>query len=88
MELYNLMESEVLNVIDSIQNQMGNGCKCEKCRLDIAAIALNSLSPKYVVTEKGYVFTKINNMNYQFNSDIVTAVTKAIEIVAKNPKHD
>lgn len=88
MELYNLMESEVLNVIDSIQDQVGNSCKCEKCRLDIAAIALNSLSPKYVVTEKGYVFTKINNMNYQFNSDIVTAVTKAIEIVAKNPKHD
>ncbi len=87
MELYNLMEDEVLNAIASIQKEIGIKCQCEKCILDIAAIALNSLSPKYVVTEKGYLYAKANNMNPQFNTDVVTAVTKAIEIVSKNPRH-
>ncbi|MCQ4921614.1 late competence development ComFB family protein [Tissierella carlieri] len=88
MELYNLMENEVLNTIDSIQKEVEIKCQCEKCRLDIAAIALNNLSPKYVVTEKGYLYAKVNNMNYQFNTDVITAVTKAIEMVSENPKHD
>lgn len=87
MELYNLMEKEVLNAVEKIYGDMDNGCKCEKCKLDIAAIALNTLNPKYVVTEKGYLLTKVNNMNYQFQSDIITAVIKAIEIVVENPKH-
>lgn len=88
MELYNLMENVVFNAIDSIQKDMEGICKCEKCRFDIAAIALNSLTPKYVVTEKGYLYAKANNMNYQFNTDVIAAVTKAIEIVGKNPQHD
>ena len=88
MELYNLMEDEVLNAIDKILKEVDIKCKCEKCRLDIAAIALNNLSPKYIVTEKGYLFAKVNNMNYQFNTDVIAAVTKAIEIVGKNPQHD
>lgn len=88
MELYNLMEDEVLNAIDKILSKMDSICKCEKCRLDIGAIALNGLSPKYVVTEKGYLYAKANNMSPQFNTDVTTAVTKAIEIVSKNPRHD
>lgn len=75
-------------VIDKVLAQMDDVCKCEKCKLDIAAIVLNELKPNYVVTEKGRVFTKINNMNYQFNTDVILAVTNAIEIVKKNPKHD
>ena len=27
-------------------------CKCEHCRLDMMAIALNKLPPKYIVTRK------------------------------------
>lgn len=88
MELHNLMEEEVLNVIDNIKKERGLFCNCEKCRLDIAAVALNNLNPKYVVTEKGYLYARVNNMNYQFNTDVVTAVIKAIEVVGKNPKHD
>ncbi len=88
MELYNLMEDEVLNTVDKILKEVEIKCKCGKCRLDIAAIALNNLSPRYIVTEKGYLYAKANNMNYQFNTDVIAAVTKAIELVGKNPQHN
>jgi competence protein ComFB len=86
--LVNLMEKEVPYVVNKVLNEMDDVCKCDKCKLDIIAIALNNLKSHYVVSEKGEVFSKINNMSYQFNSDVVVAVTKAIEIVKKNPKHD
>lgn len=86
--LVNLMEKEVINTINKVLDQMDEICKCDKCKMDIAAISLNNLKPNYVVSEKGKVYSKINNMNYQFNTDIVSAVTSAIELVKNNPKHN
>lgn len=86
--LVNLMEKEVIHVVDKVLKDMDGVCKCGQCRMDIAAIALNNLKPNYVVSEKGEVYSKVNNMNYQFNTDVVTAVTTALEMVKNNPKHD
>lgn len=87
MELRNLVKDEVLYALDSILKDIDGVCKCDQCKLDIAAIALNNLKPKYVVTEKGYVYSKINSLKPQFNTDIVTEITKAINIVKNNPRH-
>lgn len=88
MELHNLMEYEVGKYLDEIiKKGIHLECNCEQCKLDITAIALNSLPPKYVVTERGLIFSRINNMNHQFSTDIVAALTKAIELVNKKPRH-
>lgn len=88
MLLHNIMEDEVKLLVDKVLEEMDDVCKCEQCKLDIAAIVLNHLKPKYVVTEKGYVFSKTNSLNPQFNTDIITEITKAIEIVKNNPRHN
>ncbi len=88
MEIHNLIEDEVLNVLNSVLFQINGQCTCKRCQMDIIAIALNNLAPNYVVTEEGYAYAKANNMNLQFNTNVVTAITKAIEIVGKNPHHD
>jgi competence protein ComFB len=82
------MEKAVLNILDRILESQDNLCRCEKCRLDIAAIALNNLPSKYVVTNKGELYTKVQEMEIQFEADIIREITKAIEIVSKNPRHD
>jgi len=80
-------------VDDSLQNIMKNSdfannvCSCDQCRLDIKAIALNSLPQKYVVTRKGEMYAKISSLQQQFEVDIVAALTKASAIVGKNPRH-
>jgi competence protein ComFB len=88
MELVNLMEREVKSTINKIlKNKRGSICDCEKCKLDIAAIALNNLKPQYVVTDKGQLYGKLNTLDYQFDVDLTKEITKAIEIVSKNPHH-
>ncbi|WP_427339181.1 late competence development ComFB family protein [Caloranaerobacter sp. DY30410] len=88
MKLFNYMEDVVIKTIDLAIEKYPQVCKCEKCKLDIAAIALNNLPSRYIVTKKGEVFAKVDGMQVQFDVDVLKEVTKAIEIVSKRPKHD
>ena len=83
----NHMEEVVFNHMKSILNGM-DVCKCEKCSMDIAAIALNELPAKYVVTEKGVLFSKIDALHQQFEIGVTAAIIRAIQIVQKTPLHD
>ncbi|HUV85008.1 MAG TPA: late competence development ComFB family protein [Methanosarcinales archaeon] len=84
--LKNTMEDVVNKNIDSILNVM-NICKCEKCRMDIMAISLNDLPAKYVVTETGELYTKVRELEQQFEVNVETAIIKAAIFVTKNPQH-
>ena len=58
----------------------------EKARLDILAIALNHLPSRYVVTDKGHVFARTNELRHQFKTDSVVELTKAIKHVISHPR--
>ncbi|MDY6795551.1 MAG: late competence development ComFB family protein [Actinomycetota bacterium] len=88
MLLRNYMEEVVESTMDEILSTREDVCDCERCRMDIKALALNHLPPKYVVTERGYVYTKVNELESQFKADVVVAVTNALKIVRKNPRHN
>ena len=88
MGLKNLMEEEVIYTINKLLKNREDMCTCYKCKLDIAAIALNALPPKYVVTEIGKLYGKVCNMNYQFDVDVIAEVTKSIDKVRSSPHHD
>lgn len=87
MHLKNSMEDLVFQHIDGIIARNEGVCNCERCKLDIAALALNFLPPRYIVTEKGEMFTRIKSLEQQFSIDIITAITHAITIVRNNRSH-
>lgn len=82
----NVMEVLVWNFLDDILEKFPEGCNCEQCRYDIAALALNQLTPKYVATEKGEIYTKIQFLEVQYRADIVGALTRAIAKVIESPR--
>ncbi|NLX02182.1 MAG: late competence development ComFB family protein [Syntrophomonadaceae bacterium] len=47
MKVINVVESMVWEAMDSVLDQKPGICRCEKCRADIAAYALNQLNPHY-----------------------------------------
>ena len=87
VRLINYMEDIVEMVYDDVIKDI-QVCKCNKCRADMLAITLNSLPTKYVVTKIGETYSKTNILVQQFEVDVISAITKAAEIVAKNPRHD
>lgn len=86
-QIKNYMEEIVFNLIKEVLSDI-NMCTCDKCILDIAAIALNDLPPKYIVTEKGELYSKINALKQQFEVDVIAAITKAAVIVKRRPRHE
>ena len=87
MEIHNYMEEAVKDVLDSILSERNDVCKCDICRSDMMAWALNRLPPKYVSTQKGRVYTKLDEIGIQFKTDIIREVAKAVEYVKDNPRH-
>lgn len=88
LKLFNYMEKLVDESLEEILPHYPDICKCSKCILDIKAISLNNLPPCHVVTEEGALYIKLKNqLNLQEKANIATAVTHAIELVSKNPKH-
>lgn len=86
--LKNFSEIEVNILLGEVLNRYDNICKCEKCKLDIKALALNSLTAKYIVSEQGEIYTRaLSEINIQQTINVITSIIKAIEIVSENPKH-
>ncbi|MCI5727722.1 MAG: late competence development ComFB family protein [Clostridium sp.] len=83
----NYMEIWVEQFMDDILKDRPEVCTCEKCRQDIFALSLNNLQPFYVTTTKGEILAKYNVRYSQFETDILLAITNAINLVTSNPHH-
>lgn len=86
--LKNVMEDAVEYQLSKILPTMPGVCACEKCRLDMAAYALNKLSPQYVRTHTGALYKKLNNSSQQAEVEVISAVTSAIKIISSRPNHN
>ena len=63
-------------------------CQCESCKLDVMAIMLNNLPPKYVVTDKGALWAQMVDFDPQNRTDFMTIMTQAVKTVNEKPRHD
>ena len=88
MRLINYMETSVDHFLPNLLLAFPHICQCELCLLDIKAVALNNLKPHYIVTEKGELYTKVDEMRVQFETDILKALIDAIAVVSKSPRQD
>lgn len=88
MQLVNFMEGAVQRVLEELlQDPAYRSVQLtEKAKLDVLAYALNHLPAKYVVTEKGHLFTRTEELKQQFHTDIVVELSKAVRHVQANPR--
>ncbi|GEA18084.1 MAG: competence protein ComFB [Moorella sp. (in: firmicutes)] len=86
--LKNYMEDCVWELLDQVLDQEPQACRCDTCRLDIVALALNQLPPRYAVREKGAIYSKLAMLEAQHRADIYRALTQAIMKVKEAPRHD
>jgi len=86
-KLHNYMEDMVQETYEDLLAQGQKFCGCDKCRMDVLAMVLNKLPPKYVVTQKGAAYTKLQALNLQFKTDVLKEMVKALNIVSKKPRH-
>ena len=85
--LKNYMEIVVDDTLKEMLKTKDLKCDCDRCILDIKAMTLNNLKPTYIVSDKGILYTKLNEFNSQFRTDVIRELMKAIEVVEENPNH-
>ncbi len=83
--IYNVMENLVMEKLEITLQKM-SCCKCERCKDDIVALALNSLKPMYIVATKDEIESKKQEFN-KLGLEVTTAVLKAVLSVRRNPRH-
>ncbi len=82
----NYMEDCVESIFETVYSDL-DMCKCENCKMDTIALALNMLKPKYVVTKEELMYEKLDLLQLQMEVDVVTALTNASEVVKQHPRH-
>lgn len=85
MVLVNAMEELVLSKLDGTIARF-NCCKCNKCKKDVAAIALNRLPPRYIVIKDNDP-KKLQAAEEEYGAAVTSALVQAILIVKKSPRH-
>lgn len=86
--LKNHMEVLIENHLPSLIKDTSHVKNCEKCQNDIQAIALNNLKPMYIMSDKGMIYTKLKELDLQFQSDIIRELVQAISLVESHPRHE
>lgn len=87
MELVNRTLYCVWQTLDEVLERRNDICKCDKCRHDMACMAMNNLKPNYFVSKHGAVYAKLNELSQQKNIDILAEVARAVDKVSRNPHH-
>ncbi len=81
--LVNLAEQLVADRLEAVFEKF-NCCRCDKCRHDVAALALNTVQPQYVVTTLEVIPALLEAADTR---EIPGALVKAILHVKNHPKH-
>lgn len=81
--LINAMESAVLEKLDSVLARF-KCCKCDRCKKDIVALALNKLPAKYRVLMEGQ---PAPDLDPQTNAQVLSAMIQAVLAVRAHPRH-
>lgn len=85
--LKNYMETLLMDKLNEVIDQL-DCCKCDKCKMDIMSYALNRLPPKYVATYEGQVYSKLDTLSVQYETDLMCALYQAAKVVGTNPHHN
>ncbi|MGI5979579.1 MAG: late competence development ComFB family protein [Oscillospiraceae bacterium] len=85
--LFNVMEELVRRAVDERIEAM-DMCKCEICRLNACALALNALPPRYVTSKRGNMLAYVSGEMTHFKSQVLVETTKALLQVKEHPLHD
>lgn len=86
--LTNYTEEMMLKAIKDITDERPNMCRCERCLQDIAALALNEVSPRYVSSDRGKVFTRLDELDHRFYAKCWVVAFDAVKRVEANPHHE
>ncbi len=88
LRLHNYMQDILLEKLPHTMKVL-RSCQCERCKLDILALAMNALPPAYAVTAQGDDSggERIKRLRREHEVKVTATLIKAIQTVKNEPRH-
>ena len=83
---FNVMQALVEDKADKYMKMFGL-CTCNRCHIDVVALALSNLPPKYVVAKPHELIPRLSMYEQKFSVVVVTQVMSACRKVLDRPHH-
>ncbi|TCS78189.1 late competence development ComFB family protein [Pectinatus cerevisiiphilus] len=87
IQVKNCMEDFVIDLVKQVIKSYPDICTCDQCINDIVTWSLNHLPARYVNTNIGDAYTRLDIYKQEHYTDIIKIVVQAVEVVSKNPHH-
>lgn len=85
-ELTNENEAIVMDFVNQLQQEKRLSCDCRECLLDITAMALNAIKPRYSVSLLKNMHDTPEELTLR-EQQIQTAILNACNVVKARPHH-
>jgi len=82
----NVMQTIVEEKVDKYIKMFGL-CNCPRCRVDVIALTLSNLPPKYVVVSEHDRIPMLSVYEGRFNSIVISQVMNSCKRVLEHPRH-
>ena len=83
---FNVMQALVEDKADKYIKMFGL-CNCSRCHIDVVALALSNLPPKYVVAKPHELIPRLSMYEQKYSVVVVTQVMSACRKVLDRPHH-
>lgn len=86
LEVVNLSEVLAYEMMGEVMSKL-NVCDCKICQADVLALTLNRVQQKYITTDAGKQYMQLDLYRKQYETDLLSALTKACVRVKGSPRH-
>ena len=83
---FNLTQALVEDKADKLMKQFGM-CTCNRCKVDVTAIALSNLPAKYVAMQNRDILPLLSMYEEKYSAAVTVQVMNACRMVMKRPHH-
>lgn len=83
----NCMEEFVIELLKQIIKSYPDACTCDQCMSDITAWSLNHLPPRYVGTDIGDTYARLDIYDQKHYANMVQTIAQGIQLIQAHPHH-
>jgi len=87
LSCFNICQALVESKVDHYL-KLFHVCRCPRCRIDVIALTLTNMPPKYVVARRGELVPLLSMYEGRLNADVISHIMTACKEVKAHPNHD
>ncbi|WP_378934319.1 late competence development ComFB family protein [Metabacillus herbersteinensis] len=79
------MEQIMKDLLEEYKDRLQMNCMCDRCKIDVLALVLNKVQPRYVSNIEKIAYVKASFIDKQEMTSLIVKLAECAKIVSDNP---